>query len=620
MQNVVDCSGCRKKLEIPKGAHGKKLQCPICGALVDRTIQQNRRLGLALSGGGFRAAFFHIGVLAQMACLGMLRHVQVISAVSGGSVIGALYYLHVKRLLEAKEDAAITDQDYCDLVLEIESTFFKAVQQNLRVRSLLNPLKLIQTCLPDYSRTDHLGFLLDQYFFRPVVDPHRKTPIEMRELRIQPKGGPEKFRPGKHNAGRATKVPVLLLNATTLNSGHNWRFEAACMGEPLLSTPLVLEIDKLFRLLSVSYEEITPHHQNMELGLAVAASCCVPGLFPPLALSGLYDRGIRVQLVDGGVRDNQAIDALFDLGCTDFVISDASEQMREEIDPGVQLVPIVIRSTDILSNQLRAEALMRLMEPHNRHVVLLHLRKGLSAEAIAWLDRDGRPAKTVAEERKAKEKFGVPQETQEALSRIRTDLDSFTEVEAYSLMLDAYLMSEAELRVLGEFISRPTSENDCRWRFMQVKPWLLQPTSQYQHHLEVAQFRHLKVFRLQWPITLISVLVLVAGGGCLIYRTLSWDRFMHWFALPIPLGVLVSAVVALALIVLPQLINVDRFPSWLRMPAQIAGRFLIRSTLSLFIAGVSAVQLYVLDPLYQRAGRLDQLGLPADNTSMPVSQ
>lgn len=29
------------------------------------------KLGLALSGGGFRAAFFHVGILAQMAMLGL---------------------------------------------------------------------------------------------------------------------------------------------------------------------------------------------------------------------------------------------------------------------------------------------------------------------------------------------------------------------------------------------------------------------------------------------------------------------------------------------------------------------------------------------------------------------
>ena len=66
------------------------------------------RLGLALSGGGFRAAFFHLGVLARMAELDLLRQVESISTVSGGSIIGALYYIHLKNLLETVEDSQIT--------------------------------------------------------------------------------------------------------------------------------------------------------------------------------------------------------------------------------------------------------------------------------------------------------------------------------------------------------------------------------------------------------------------------------------------------------------------------------------------------------------------------------
>jgi NTE family protein len=49
------------------------------------------RIGLALSGGGSRAIAFHLGCLRALNELGILEHVQVLSTVSGGSVIGALY-------------------------------------------------------------------------------------------------------------------------------------------------------------------------------------------------------------------------------------------------------------------------------------------------------------------------------------------------------------------------------------------------------------------------------------------------------------------------------------------------------------------------------------------------
>jgi NTE family protein len=48
-------------------------------------------IGLALSGGGSRAIAFHLGCLRALHDLGILPQVKVLSTVSGGSVIGALY-------------------------------------------------------------------------------------------------------------------------------------------------------------------------------------------------------------------------------------------------------------------------------------------------------------------------------------------------------------------------------------------------------------------------------------------------------------------------------------------------------------------------------------------------
>lgn len=51
--------------------------------------QQPRRIGLALSGGGFRAAAFHLGVFRKLDALGLLDKIDLISCVSGGSIAGA---------------------------------------------------------------------------------------------------------------------------------------------------------------------------------------------------------------------------------------------------------------------------------------------------------------------------------------------------------------------------------------------------------------------------------------------------------------------------------------------------------------------------------------------------
>jgi NTE family protein len=47
-----------------------------------------KRIGLALSGGGFRAAAFHLGVFRKLRELNLLDAVDVISCVSGGSIAG----------------------------------------------------------------------------------------------------------------------------------------------------------------------------------------------------------------------------------------------------------------------------------------------------------------------------------------------------------------------------------------------------------------------------------------------------------------------------------------------------------------------------------------------------
>ena len=53
--------------------------------------QAQAAIGLALSGGGSRAIAFHLGCLRELNASGILTRVKVVSTVSGGSVIGALY-------------------------------------------------------------------------------------------------------------------------------------------------------------------------------------------------------------------------------------------------------------------------------------------------------------------------------------------------------------------------------------------------------------------------------------------------------------------------------------------------------------------------------------------------
>jgi NTE family protein len=134
------------------------------------SLSPKDKLGLALSGGGFRASLFHIGVLARMAELDLLRHVRVLSTVSGGSIIGAYYYLKVKELLEGRRvvgGAAVapSQRAYIEIVEEIEQEFLQEVQTNIRTQALLDPLRNVEMVLSDdYSSSDRMAELYDEHF------------------------------------------------------------------------------------------------------------------------------------------------------------------------------------------------------------------------------------------------------------------------------------------------------------------------------------------------------------------------------------------------------------------------------------------------------------------------
>lgn len=494
--------------------------------------RKQRRLGLALSGGGLRASFFHIGLLARMAELGLLRHVEVISTVSGGSILGTYYYLHLKRLLEQRADADIRDRDYVEMVDAVGESFLKTAQRNLRMRTFASPWHNLKMGLANYSRSDRIGELYDRYLYRPLFGPGRRKPIELRELKIFPKDDARgaRFNPTVgHNRKRRAKAPVLLINATTLNTGNAWRFTAAWMGEWPHRDAQTWDIDKNIGLLAGDYQSIVKHQQCFPLGVAVAASAGVPVIFPPLSVSGMYPHKWRVQLVDGGVFDNQGIVGLVDCDfpCTDFIVSDASGQLEDEPTPQTPAFDVLQRSNDVLMDRVRdvtLRGLIRRAEPGS--VAFVHLKRGLEACDLPYL-RSPSPVQTGIGAPKTK---GIHPRLQQALSRIRTDLDSFTDIEARSLMLLGYTVSESQLAALArKFKTRPLAPKP-KWSFQNVAALLAQPARNpmFVRQLELARHRMgkpflrlIKVFGFAYAIGLLGVCA-VALGLLAAYLWLLW--------------------------------------------------------------------------------------------------
>jgi predicted acylesterase/phospholipase RssA len=439
---------------------------------------RNKRIGIALSGGGFRASLFHIGVLARLAEQDLLRSIEVISCVSGGSIIGAYYYLKVRNLLQSLPDSEITREHYVKIVQEIEHEFLEDISTDLRsnlFRNFWGDLRIAFD--PDYSRTSRLADRYEEKLYARLLDkkaeaerfPKRDSNgkvvpevidpiIYMTDLMIRPmdkSGELTQVSPKKVNWKRQNKLPMLVLNATTLNTGHCWQFTATWMGEP--PGYINNETDALPTLRRMYYEEAPTPHQKIRLATAVAASSCVPGLFKPVQLRKLYlpDSGkmIDVELVDGGVYDNQGINTLLEQECSVFIISDASGQLASVDDPGSSPFSVGGRTNAILQERIRACQLQDLSARFDSKVLqgylLMHLTKGLPSEVVNWRDCDDpyEPNFAVIDEngQEVLTAYGIRKNIQQALARIRTDLDSFHDKEAYALMLSGYQMTDFEI-------------------------------------------------------------------------------------------------------------------------------------------------------------------------------
>ncbi|MFK5947261.1 MAG: patatin-like phospholipase family protein [Methylococcales bacterium] len=477
---------------------------------MNTSIGCKRGLGLCLSGGGFRASFYHIGILIQMAELGLLRQVEVISTVSGGSILGAAYYLKVKNLLESKADDEIFDSDYVKLVNELETEFLEAVQKNLRVRTFANPVKNMMMARPKYSRSDALAELYENHIYQQYLKPSRKW-ISMRDLLINPnKQDISPCDKEKGNEKRINKIPVIILNATSLNSGHNWYFSARSMGEVPPRNAVFKDIDKKDRYRRIRYDDIKGDKKEFPLGSAVAASAGVPGLFPPMAVTGMYEER-RVQLIDGGVFDNQGVNGALDPlhVCQSLVVSDASGQSEAIDNPETGLVKVLGMTNSIMMGRVREEVVNGLNETtsnpqtHPENLAYFHLTRGLFAKNINGIEQkvnlqsDQNQLQGLVS---SMDDFHVNEEMQLALAHIRTDLDSFTHVEAGSLIANGYMMSKKQLEVLKQSLpdssSHTSDENRApeKWIYKDYIDKLTNKDELLLKHLQIASKQFLKPY------------------------------------------------------------------------------------------------------------------------------
>jgi len=447
------------------------------------------KVGLALSGGGFRASFYHLGVLARLAELNVLRHIDVLSCVSGGSIVGACYWLALRnRMLTS---TPMTRLDYVGLVREVIQHFVDAVATDLRSAVQPSVVKATWRVLSGERgalNPEMTALALEQHFYRPLL-PGDGRPF-MHDLPFTPAdhnpaltGSPE-FHPGKHNWLRRDKVPVLVLNATTVNTGHAWQFTPRWMGESPWS--IHQAADSIPRLEWSWYEPEAGW--KIEIGRAVAASACVPLVFAPLEIGGAYE-DVHVQLVDGGVHDNQGTVSLLALNCNVVLVSDACGQLllEKQPTPGLKgLVSYANRSMSTLMERVRlanyADLAARQRSGLLRGVMFVHMKAGLDADTI----RLQFSQESYKIDRETLSPAGVRKDFQQALAELRTDLDAFTLDESHALMACGYQMAswafKHDLASLRELWDEPIAE---QWPFTAMLQEITSTAAWTAHRVEL---------------------------------------------------------------------------------------------------------------------------------------
>ena len=186
----------------------------------------DKTLGLALSGGGYRATLFGLGSLWRLNDAGLLGRLDRITSVSGGSIIAGVLAHRWSELQFADGRAANFEatvaapvQTFCAQTIDVGTT----------IKGWLNPFK---------SAGDYL------------IDRYQKDLFGSTTLKGLPPAAPD-------------TVPRFVFYATNLQTGRSLRFRQDMIADYMLAVSRTT---------------------NVQLSVAVAASSAFPPIFSPIVL------------------------------------------------------------------------------------------------------------------------------------------------------------------------------------------------------------------------------------------------------------------------------------------------------------------------------------------------
>ena len=243
---------------------------------------RTRDVGLALSGGGSRAIAFHLGCFRALHDLGLLGRLQVISSVSGGSVISAMY--------------AYSSESFSDFDDRVVELLRRGLQRDI-VREALRPKAMRKTVQAQLL----IGAAsITRPLHRPLSSVLRRGTDLWKTPPVRTFSRSEAFREALRRSlfGNTLMRDVArdsldtVINATELRTGSAFRFGSRQSG--------------CWRFGRIAPDEAF-------VADAVAASAAYPVLLPALdreyrfRKKGATTDSTRVLLADGGVFENLGV-------------------------------------------------------------------------------------------------------------------------------------------------------------------------------------------------------------------------------------------------------------------------------------------------------------------------
>ncbi|MDJ0918274.1 MAG: patatin-like phospholipase family protein [Woeseiaceae bacterium] len=372
-------------------------------------MSDDRNIGLALSGGGYRASLFHLGAMRRLNELGVLKNVGCISSVSGGSILSGFV---ADRMLAAGQNVPQFDDWETSVAQGFRSFVGKDIRTTLVLRyALINAIK-------------------PQWRAARLADVFRKR-LTGRYLTDLP----------KEEEGTS-----FMFLATDFLESVAWEFEQHRVGHYRMTNKRRLPSD------------------GISIAQAVAASASFPPIFGPVRLP-IKKRNGRDEhvawLTDGGVYDNLGMEPVWNSKNYDRVlISDGGGVLQKAVPSsyGGRL----FRYSSIAMDQVRSRrqwefiARIKQAEKHGDDYNGALWRNASKRKKFRQsADADGRQRIDKLVEQGW---YGYDDSDDGTIdnwiARIRTDLDKFTTAESKILENHGYFNADIAIRAfLPEFLS-----------------------------------------------------------------------------------------------------------------------------------------------------------------------